>query len=207
MEDLVARIDTPRLNSLDVTFFHQLIFDAPQFVQFIGRAQNWNAPEAAVLTFYDGAVRVTLPPRTFAHGELNLGVSCSPSDWQLDSLAQVCSSSLPPLPTVENLYVHKPQHMEQNWQDDIEITQWLELFHPFTTVKNLYLSEDFASRIATFLQELARGRMTEALPALQNLFVEGLQPSGRVHESIGKFVAARQLFGHPIAVSRWERHW
>ena len=207
IEDLVARIDAPGLKSLDVTFFHQLIFDAPHFIQFIGRTPSWKAPDEAVLTFYDRAVRVTLPARTFGHGELNVGVSCRESDWQLASLAQVCSSSCPPLSTVEHLYVHKPQHMRQNWQDDIEITQWLELFHTFTGVKNLYLSEDFASRIASSLQELAGGRIAELLPALRNLFLEGLKPSGRVHEGIGKFVAARQLSGRPIAVSRWERQW
>jgi hypothetical protein len=207
MEVLVARIDAPRLNSLDVTFFHQLVFDAPQFVQFIGRTPSWQAPNTTMLTFYDRAVRVTLPPQTFGYGELSVGVSCRESDWQLASLAQVCSSSLPPLSTVEHLYVHKPQHMRQNWQGDVEITQWLELFHPFTAVKNLYLSEDFASRIASSLQELAGDRIAEVLPALRNIFLEGLQPSGRVHEGIGEFVAARQLSGHPIAVSRWERQW
>ena len=97
--------------------------------------------------------------------------------------------------------------MRQNWKDDIEIAQWLELFHPFTAVKNLYLSEEFASRIASSLQELVDGRIAEVLPALRNLFLEGLQPSGRVHKGIGEFVAARQLSGHPIAVSRWERQW
>jgi hypothetical protein len=40
---------------------------------------------------------------------------------------------------------------------------------------------------------------------LQNIFLEGLQPSGPVQEGIVKFVAARQLSGHPITVSLWER--
>ena len=74
-------------------------------------------------------------------------------------------------------------------------------------MKNLYLSEDFVSRIASSLKELVGGRIAEVLPALQNLFLEGLQPSGRVHEGIEEFVAARQLYGHAIAVSRWERQW
>jgi hypothetical protein len=207
MEDLVARIDVPRLNSLDVTFFHQLVFDAPQSVQFIGRAPSGKAPDEARLTFYDRAVRVRLPLQTFGHRELNVGVSCKESDWQLASLAQLCSSSLSLLSTVEHLYVHKPQHMRQNWQDDVEITQWLELFHPFTTVKNLYLSEYFVSRIASSLQEIVGGRIAEVLPALRNLFLEGLHPSGRVHKGIGEFVAARRLSTHPISVSRWERQW
>jgi hypothetical protein len=41
------------------------------------------------------------------------------------------------------------------------------------------------------------------LPALQALFLEEPLPSGPVLEIIRKFVAARQLAGHPVAVSRW----
>ena len=83
--------------------------------------------------------------------------------------------------------------------------QCLELLRPFTAVKNLYLSEEFARRIVPALQELNGGRTTEVLPALENIFLEGLKPSGPVHEGIGQFVARRhwQVTGHPIAVSRW----
>src|SRR5258707_459304 len=40
LDDLVARIDTPLLDSLQIRFFHQLIFDTPQLVQFISRTSN-----------------------------------------------------------------------------------------------------------------------------------------------------------------------
>ena len=92
-----------------------------------------------------------------------------------------------------------------HWQDDIENSQWLELLHPFTAVKDLYISQEFTPRIAPALQELVGERVTEVLPALQTLFLEEPLPSGPVQETIGQFVAARQLAGHPIAVSRWER--
>ena len=75
---------------------------------------------------------------------------------------------------------------------------------PFTAVKNLYLSEKIASHIMPALQELARGRSTEVLPTLQNIFLEEPQPSGTVQEGIQQFVAARQVTSHPIAVSRWD---
>ena len=91
--------------------------------------------------------------------------------------------------------------MELRWQDDIEDNQWLDVLHPFTAVKYLYLSREFASRMAPALEKLAG----EVLPSLQNLFLEGLYPSGPVQGAIGKFVAARQLAGHPIAVSHWDK--
>jgi hypothetical protein len=49
--------------------------------------------------------------------------------------------------------------------------------------------------------------VTEVLPTLQNIFLEGLRPSKPIQpeEGIGKFVAARQLSDYPVAVSLWER--
>ncbi len=50
------------------------------------------------------------------------------------------------------------------------------------------------------------GTVMEVLPALQKDFVKSLDPSesGPIQEAIGKFVAARELSGHPTAVQRWE---
>jgi len=48
--------------------------------------------------------------------------------------------------------------------------------------------------------------MTEVLPTLENIFLEGLQPSGPLQEDIEKFVAARQLTSHSVVVSRWDRN-
>lgn len=47
--------------------------------------------------------------------------------------------------------------------------------------------------------------MTEVLPILQKIFLEGLQQSGPVHEVIGQFIAAQQLTSYPIAVIHWEK--
>jgi hypothetical protein len=62
------------------------------------------------------------------------------------------------------------------------------------------------SRVAPALQELVGGRATEVLPTLENIFLEGFWPSGPVYEGIEKFVAARRLTSHPVAVSRWDKN-
>jgi hypothetical protein len=41
------------------------------------------------------------------------------------------------------------------------------------------------------------------LPALESIFLKGLDSSGVVPEGIGKFVTARHLSSHPIAVIPW----
>jgi hypothetical protein len=104
----------------------------------------------------------------------------------------------------EHLYIEIafPQPL---WQDDLENNQWLDLFHPFTTVKNLYLSREFVPRIVPILQELVGERVTEVLPDLQSIFLEGRQELGFVPENIREFIAARQLSGRAIAISYWTR--
>ena len=85
------------------------------------------------------------------------------------------------------------------WKEKIENGLWVELLHPFTALKNLYLCEEFERRIGPALQELVEGRTTEVMPTLQNIFLEGLG----VEEGIRRFVAARRVAGHPITILRW----
>jgi hypothetical protein len=77
---------------------------------------------------------------------------------------------------VEHLYIcgWKPR-----WQDDIEDSQWLEVLHPFTAVKYLYLSQTFAPRIAPALQELAG----EVITLSSESFLGGSPPIGPVQGS------------------------
>jgi hypothetical protein len=207
LEDLVSRIDAPQLGQVHISFFHQLIFDTPQLTQFIRRIPTVKAHDQAQarLVFSERLVYVIFK-RT--HSEVfRLGILCGQSDWQLSSLAQICVSSFPQalIPTVEHLYIVEDSRHRPHWQDDFENSQWLEILHPFTAVKNLYLSKDLASGVARSLQDLVRGRVTESLPALQNLFLEELHASGPVAEAIGRFVAARQSSDHPIVISPWKK--
>ena len=205
LEDLVAQIDAPLLDKLAVTFFHQLIFDTPQLTQFISRSPKFKAHDEARVSFDSQHVRVTLP-RTVDE-VLELAISCSQPDWQLSSLAQVCGSSFPQalIPAVEHLYICDGRNSRRPGQGNVENYQWLELLQPFTAVKSLYLSREFAPRIAPALQELIGGRAVEVLPALQNLYLEELHASGVVQEAISQFYFARLLSSHPVAVSPWER--
>jgi hypothetical protein len=72
-------------------------------------------------------------------------------------------------------------------------------------VKELYISYVIMLFIAPVLQELVGERVIEVLPALQTLFLEERFISVPVQEVIEQYVATRQLAGHPIAISRWER--
>jgi hypothetical protein len=205
LEDLVARIDAPLLVLLDITFFNDIVFNTPQLAQFMSRTPKFKAHDNARLIFDAWSVRVKLPPASDGGG-LQLSISCGKSDWQLSSLAQVCSSSFPQalITMVEHLYIEGYPSLQE---DDIENSQWLELLHPFTAVKDLYISRGLTPHIAHALQELVGERVTEVLPALHGLFLgkpDPLENSRLVQESIGQFVSARQLAGHPITISHYK---
>ena len=133
-----------------------------------------------------------------------MDILCQDVDWQVSSLEQICTACLPPLPTLEDLYIAEGRYSRLHWPDNIENTLWLELLRPFASVKNLYLSGQVAPHIVPALDELIGARTTEVLPTLQNIFLEELQLSGPVQEGVGRFIATRQVAGHSIAVSRWE---
>jgi len=199
LEDLVARVDTPLLDKAEITFLNQLLYEIPRLSQFIARANKFKVCDQAHVLFQHRYVQVRLSPQapTADHGTIKLRISCQESDWQLSSLAQVCHWSLPPYSTIERLGIREDPSWKTHWQDDLDNTQWIELFRPFTAVKDLYLSDDLVSRVALALQEPYGA---EVLPALQNIFLEGPKSSDLVPEAVERFIAARQFSGHKVTV-------
>jgi hypothetical protein len=210
LEDVVAHIDAPLLDVLCITFFHQLAFDTRQLAQFIGRAPKLEGHNEARVVFSERAVQVTflLPSQVLIEEKIKLGVPCKHPDLQLLSATQLCTQSFPQafIPTVEHLYIVESKYSARpRWENNIQKSQWLALLRPFTAVKDLYLSEEIVPLIAPTLRELVGERVTEVLPALQCLFLEGVHTSGPVLGAIAPFIAARQLSTHPIVASYWDR--
>ena len=208
-DDIVAGMDTPRLDHLSINLFNQIKLDTPQFVQFISRAPTFGAFKEARHFFKNDHARVELFSQTPVSGGLHLDILCGDVGWQMSSLGQVFTSCLPPLSTLEDLYIVDSQDSHLHRPDNIENTLWLELLRPFASVMNLYLSRKVARCIVPALQELVGARTMEVLPNLQNIFLEHQPWQWAVQEGIGKFAAMRQVAGHPIAISysRWANPW
>ena len=206
LEEFLARIDAPRLNGLGITFSTQSIPDTPQLFQFISRTPTLRAPKKGHIAFSFGTIVVKFPSLTSDLGVLSVKIPImTTSEWRLSRLEQVCTSSLPPVSTLEDLYILENPYTRRCRLGNVENMLWLRLLHPFAAVRNLYLCKKFVPRIAPALGELVGARTTEVLPTLENLFLEGLQPSGPSHVYIEKFAAARRLTGHPVAVSCWDK--
>ncbi len=203
LEVLVTFIDTPQLNSLEINFFDpdQIGFDTPRLAQFINRTPTLRACDNAHVKFDNWITSVYFDARS---GALEIGISFGEPDLQLSSIAQLCNSFSPLPSTVKDLYIElDDKDSPLVWTSDaIENTLLVQFLLPFTAVKNLYLSKESALGIAAGLQELVGSRITEVLPCLQNIFVDGLdvEPSGPLQENIWQFAGARRRSGHPIAI-------
>jgi hypothetical protein len=185
LEDLVARIDTPLLDSIDITFYHLLISDIPQLAQFMRRTTRIQALKEAHVNFHNyGLVVQSLPPPWTAAEKSGLTIDCEDSDWDFSFLGQVLMSLFPSIFMVEHLYIHGTTYMLS--QDDVEDMQLLEFFHALTTVKNLYVHMKHAEFFAPILQEHFGGTATDVLPALESLCFDEVQPSEPLQEALGQ---------------------
>ena len=203
LEDLVAQIDAPLLDYLTVSLFQEPFFNTPELIQFINRAPKFKPHNQACVAFDPGSdAWVNLPQAS--GGRLRVETACGVPD-HIPYLAQICNSTVPGvfISAVEHLYIM--ERLIEHLDGDIERNpaQWLELLHPFTAVKRLYISETYTPHVAFALQELVVESVTDVLPTLQTLFFE-TYPQGPAWEAIGQFVVARQLVGQPVTLSHWD---
>jgi len=209
MEDLVAQIDVPSLEKLEITFFHQEVLEArlevSELPKFVGRADKLSLVDRAEAFLSSGGISVELSlhswvlyPKTFT-----IYPVCDEWDLRLSYLGQFCASCLPTPFPFECLYIcHPIDHAWPDVKDDPD-PQWLELLRPFSTVKHLRLSHPVASRVAKALGGLPAERVLEVLPALEIVYVSGLKHFGSMKEAISEFAHARQLSGHPVSIYDW----
>jgi hypothetical protein len=207
LEDLMARIDAPLLDHLNIAFIRSEIdpdieFDTPQLLRFISRIPKLQAPDKASMAFDTVTLKfwIDFSWTKQIYSAVRLAVHCRIPERWIPRLVQFCHSPFFPFSTLEYLYIcggrrYPRDHLTGPLQ--LSDTRWLEIFQPFTAVKNLYLSEEYARHIAPVLQRLGA---LEVFPTLEKVFLE-FWPSECVHEAIEQFAAARKLSGHPIVIS------
>ena len=200
LEDLVARINAPKLNRLKIHLFMDLMFNIPQLHTFIARTESTMPLNQATVTFSSSDIVMTLSTPS---DTVDLMISCKEPERQASSIAQVCSQLSPLLSHVELLAIceHPPGHARQG--NGIDPTQWFELFALFPAMQHLHIYDDLRPLVSRALQALTGEGATQVLPALRSLFFKGPSPSRRTREDIQAFIVACQHSDHPVDV-HWE---
>jgi hypothetical protein len=208
MEDLVAQIDTPVLESLVVTLFCQEVIEVPQLSKFVRRADKLSLLNQAEVAFRGYWISLNISQELHRTGPKTLVLNLLCLQWalQLSYFARFCASCLPTHASFERLLIYAP--VNDIWVDvmDDPNPQWLELLRSFHAVKDLRLSRDVAPYITHVLRRLPVELVSEVLPALETVFVSELENFGRVSvkEAISEFADARRLSGHPVSICDWE---
>jgi F-box-like len=200
LEDLVLRLDTPSLQTLSITFFDQPTFEIPQLSLFIGRTEALCSPCRASIQFSVKDVAITQQFQESPHRpEVRIQLSCRDLGRRVASFAHMCRQLFPFLHSVERLSIKAFLLLPtRRQQDQIDPTQWLDLFRPFQGVKTLEVTDSLALNIASALEH-ATGRMNQdVFPVLCDLRLNRSRES--LSASIEKFTVARLHSGRPISV-------
>jgi hypothetical protein len=94
LEDLLAWIDAPRLYQLWIIFLNDIDFDTPELIEFIGRTLTFEPPNEAHVAFNRTHAWFKLQPQASNFEKVKVTISCEEPDWQLSTLAQICTSFL-----------------------------------------------------------------------------------------------------------------
>ena len=203
-EDFAARIDTPVILTLDVIFFpsHKPFYDFSQLSQFIGRIEVFKSPAHAGATLFYPGVEVSICRRTRTNELALLQVRCDDVELplQLRRLVQAFSSSLP-FSDAESLSISSG--FKLGLEATAEDLLWLDFFHSFSTVKNLYIDEEILTPVAYTLKKVVKERITDVFPAIQELSIGEDLPSGPVLRAVEEFATARGLLTRLDHPHRW----
>ena len=197
LEDLVARIDTPKLVTLTIRLFMDLMFNIPQLHNFIIRTERIRPLNLAQILFHPGASMIR------SGHAIYLEIGCRERDWQASSMAQVCSRLSPLLSHVEQLAISEDTPAQARQGNDIDPPLFLDLFDPFPSLKHLHIYGELRPLVARALQELTGDSATEVLPSLRRLVFEGPPPSGSIQKDMQGFITARQNSNHHPVDVEW----
>ncbi|KAH9058347.1 hypothetical protein EDB87DRAFT_1685321 [Lactarius vividus] len=197
LDNLVTRIDAPRLGDIEITFFNQPTLDTQQLGLFIDRIEMQRPPLRADVLSSGGAISITFS-RPGDVTQLGLQISCEQIDWQLSSISDICNHLSSFLFNVENLGIETigPPSVP----DDMNGEQWLRLIRIFDSAKDFRVAGELSTDILHALHQVDEER-TAVLPALRNLRVQ--EPSsmhGPLRDSVESFVTQRRLSGHPVQI-------
>jgi hypothetical protein len=207
LDQFLDRINAPLLYCFEMVL-NQTDLNVLQLTEFIDRVERFKVLDRAEVFFENRTVVVTLSSQkeTLAVDCPFLSVRsfCGPSEWQSLHLAQVHSSFMTLLSSLDRLDILSQLDSPLILEDEAEDDEWLELLFPFPAVKDLYLSGVPGINVAQALQELDEERVTVVLPALQRIFLDEPPPSEDMFEAIHPFTVARLFSGHPVTIDYWE---
>ncbi|KAH9169010.1 hypothetical protein EDB89DRAFT_2231549 [Lactarius sanguifluus] len=181
LDELMAQIDTPRVEDVRIEFT-ELDVQAPQFSEFIKRSQFRHAQ--VDFSTYDLDIKLDRPQGE-CH-QANYSLMISESGLRDFTGADVLGQLVPMLSNVAHLSV-----LGEDSMDDDDVLPFLRLF---PAVEAMDVHRKAAGYIASALEDIAEDMVTEVLPALELLLLDGDD------NQLEQFLSSRRLSGRPVTI-------
>jgi hypothetical protein len=185
LDDFVARINTPRLNKIDIKYTEEdLDHQVTELSKFIERS-NLRPSRFGFAEIFFEARKTTflLRPQTNPN---EFAIAIRITSWggvgaQVADMALMLSQIPSMISHVDRLDIESesPREIDENLMDheimdeSMGRVRWLELFHPFIAVKTLRISYQFAERVARVFENSTVETVAQVLPALKSLHLGG----------------------------------
>ena len=193
INNLVAHIDTPVLERLNLILFFDLAFTLVNLSEFIHRTNEFGCLFSRIFFKKDGAFIDAGPHEQRGMEMLSLHVNCKSLDWQIDSATLVCDALRKVLLATEELTLDLDVNgMPSVWENSLDGVLWHELLLPFTGVKKLYIGYSLALELSRALETVSE----ELLPKLQELDIQLEIEHAKV--AFSTFVKTRESLRLPI---------
>jgi hypothetical protein len=198
LEAVVSRITTPRLETLRIRLFNQLMFSLPRLGQFMNTTENLRF-DNAVIMFKDKEIDARISFREADTYGFGVAVECWHLDWQVPAVAQISNGLTQVLSAVEHLTLEHELHSQSSEeQNDVDRMELRNLLRSFNNVKNLRVEDGLVEKLSDCL-ELEDGEdPLELLPELQVLRYSGIRNTG---DAFTSFVDSRQKAGRPVTLA------
>ena len=204
LDNLVAHINAPLLEQLDLTLLFELDFTLVNLTGFIRRTEGYasRCPDFRVKFKKDG-VYVDAGHEKLSYHEpwriktLSVRVNCEPLDWQMETALQVCRALGKVVSTLEVLSLDLDvDAMPSDWENMLDDMLWHELLLPFTGAKRLYIGSSLTLELSRTLESVIGDSVMDLLPELQELEVTVRMDQATNLYSM--FLNTRESLGRPV---------
>ena len=197
-EGVLARIDTPLLEVLEIRFYNQLTFTVTHLSRFIGRTESLSF-DAATLHFYRETVVLTMDgDEQNKTKKFRVTIVCRHVDWQVSAAAQIFGALMPALSVVERLSLSHGDHdVPSDEHNEVDRTLWHGVLRPFSSIKVLQMNNRLIRDLSSSLGPEDGEPPLELLPQLKEL-VYFDRSAGDAFKS---FIESRQMADRPVALS------
>ena len=192
LEDLVARIDAPRLRGIKVTFLNESIFDLSKLTKFIDQIEMHKSHRRADILLSERDISISLTqPGSPTNIKLQVLKQLSDSEL-LYSMDRICQYFSAVFSNVEDLRISATGQSPAS----LEISR-PTILRSFAGVKRFYVAGNNSTNIMHVLQA-PDWRRENVLPSLHKLLVS--QPGPHLREAVVSLMVSRRLSGYPITV-------